>query len=100
MKVAVLSSGGKDSNAALWWAQCKGWEVSKLVTMLVTGEDSWMFQVPGTSLVEHQAKLCGIEWLPVETKGIVDEEEIGIRRLIPSDFKVLEQVGFLEVQLK
>ena len=74
VKVAVLSSGGKDSNAALWWAQCKGWEVSKLVTMLVTGEDSWMFQVPGTSLVEHQAKLCGIEWLPVETKGIVDEE--------------------------
>ena len=53
MKVAVLSSGGKDSNAALWWAQCKGWEVSKLVTMIVTGEDSWMFQVPGTSLVEH-----------------------------------------------
>ena len=29
-----------------------------------------------------------------------DNDDIGIERLKPSDFKVLEQVGFLEVQLK
>ncbi len=74
MKVAVLSSGGKDSSAAIWWAQCKGWEVTHLVTMIVEGSDSWMFQVPGTSLVEHQAKLCGCAWLPVETKGEPEKE--------------------------
>ena len=74
MKVAVLSSGGKDSSAAIWWAQCKGWEVSHLVTILVQGNDSWMFQIPGTSLVEQQAKLCGCDWLPVVTEGIAKEE--------------------------
>lgn len=74
MKVAVLSSGGKDSNAALWWAQCQGWEVTHLVTMLVQGDDSWMFQIPGTSMVEQQAALCGIEWISVETNGAAETE--------------------------
>jgi len=74
VKVAVLSSGGKDSSAALWWAQCKGWEITNIVTMMVKGNDSWMFQIPGTSLVEHQAKLCGIKWISVTTDGIAEEE--------------------------
>ena len=74
MKVAVLSSGGKDSSAAIWWAQCKGWEVTHLVTMLVKGGDSWMFQIPGTHLVEKQAKLCSCSWLGVETEGVAELE--------------------------
>jgi len=74
VKVAILSSGGKDSSAAIWWAQCKGWDVKYLVTMIVTGGDSMMFQVPGTHLVNQQAKLCEIEWVPVETLGHPDTE--------------------------
>lgn len=74
MKVAVLSSGGKDSSAAIWWTQCKGWEITHLVTMIVEGDDSWMFQIPGTSLVEAQAKLCDYDWLPVTTQGFQEEE--------------------------
>ena len=74
MKVAVLSSGGKDSSAAIWWAQCKGWEVTHIVTMLVQGEDSWMFQIPGTHLVKSQAELCNCSWLGVETEGIAEQE--------------------------
>jgi len=74
VKVAVLSSGGKDSSAAIWWAQCKGWDVTHLVTVLVVGDDSFMFQIPGTSLVEKQAELCGCSWLSVPTKGIEEEE--------------------------
>ena len=69
MRVAVLSSGGKDSAAAWWWAMCKGWDVTHLVTVRITGGDSWMFQVPGTHLVEHQAKLAGIEWIQVDSSG-------------------------------
>jgi len=74
VKVAVLSSGGKDSSAAIWWAQCKGWDVTHLVTVLIAGDDSMMFQIPGTSLVEKQADLCGCLWLPVHTMGVEDEE--------------------------
>jgi diphthine-ammonia ligase len=57
MRVAVLSSGGKDSAAAWWWAICQGWTVDSLVTVCITGEDSPMFQIPGTSLVQEQAAL-------------------------------------------
>jgi ABC transporter with metal-binding/Fe-S-binding domain ATP-binding protein len=74
VKVAVLSSGGKDSSAAQWWAQCKGWKITNIVTMIVKGNDSLMFQIPSTSLVEHQAKLCGIEWISVSTDGIEETE--------------------------
>ena len=74
MRVAVLSSGGKDSAAAWWWAQCRGWDVTALVTVNITGDDSWMFQIPGTHLVEHQAKLANVPWLQVNTKGVQEEE--------------------------
>ena len=74
MRVAVLSSGGKDSAAAWWWAQCKGWDVVSLVTVNITGSDSWMFQIPGTHLVQHQATLAGVPWLSVDTPGVQDEE--------------------------
>ena len=47
MRVAILSSGGKDSAAAWWWATCQGWDVNYLVTVVINGEDSMMFQIPG-----------------------------------------------------
>jgi diphthamide synthase (EF-2-diphthine--ammonia ligase) len=61
MRVAVLTSGGKDSCAAWWWAMCRGWDVSVLVTLVVEG-DSPMFQVPNTRLVEAQASAAGVPW--------------------------------------
>ncbi len=74
VKVAVLSSGGKYSSAAIWWAQCKGWEITHIVTMIVEGTDSWMFQIPGTNLVEEQAKLCNYQWVSVKTQGVQEKE--------------------------
>jgi len=74
VRVAVLSSGGKDSAAAWWWAQCRGWDVTALVTVNITGDDSWMFQIPGTHLVEHQANLANVPWLQVDTVGIQEQE--------------------------
>ena len=74
MRVAILSSGGKDSSAAWWWALCKGWDVNHLVTVSITGSDSWMFQIPGTEMVEYQAKLAGLNWVCVETEGIQEQE--------------------------
>ena len=74
MRVAVLSSGGKDSAAAWWWAMCKGWDITHIVTVVVDGEDSHMFQIPGVEIVRHQAKLAGINYLEVHTEGIENEE--------------------------
>ncbi|MBN29264.1 MAG: TIGR00289 family protein [Euryarchaeota archaeon] len=70
MRVAVLSSGGKDSAAAWWWAICKGWSIECLVTVTITDDDSPMFQIPSTHLVEQQAKLAGLPWVEVETSGV------------------------------
>ena len=78
MRVAILSSGGKDSAAAWWWAICKGWDITALVTMKVVSGDSMMFQVPGTEIVQHQAKLANVPWLCIDTGGV---EEIEITDL-------------------
>lgn len=69
MRVAVLSSGGKDSASAWWWATCRGWDVVALVTVSITGEDSPMFQIPSTHLVQKQAELAGLDWVNVRTSG-------------------------------
>ena len=74
MRVAILSSGGKDSSAAWWWAMCRGWEVTHLVTMIVEVNDSMMIQNPGTEIVGHLAKLSDSTWLPIKTQGIEDLE--------------------------
>ncbi len=44
-----------------------------------------MFQIPGTEIVGHQAKLSGSTWLPIKTQGVedleVDELEQSLRNL-------------------
>jgi ABC transporter with metal-binding/Fe-S-binding domain ATP-binding protein len=52
MKVAVLYSGGKDSNAALHWARRSGHEVSCLIGVVPEATDSFMYHVPGTELMD------------------------------------------------
>lgn len=74
MRVAILSSGGKDSAAAWWWAICQGWDVRALVTVDVTGDDSPMFQLTGTHLVEQQAALSHTPWVNVVTDGSLEND--------------------------
>jgi len=83
MRVAVLSSGGKDSTYACWWAIMQGWQVEAMITVHVTSDDSMMFQLPNTSLAGLQAYSIGVPWLPILSKGNEEEEiedlENGIR---------------------
>ena len=83
MRVAVLSSGGKDSTYACWWAIMQGWKVEAMITVHVTSDDSMMFQLPNTSLAGLQAYSIGVPWLPILSKGNEEEEiedlENGIR---------------------
>ncbi len=78
MRVLVLSSGGKDSCYAVWWALLQGWEVAGIVTVRVSGDDSMMFQLPSTALAGLQAASAGIPWLPVIVSG---EPEVEIAQL-------------------
>ena len=72
MRVLVLASGGKDSAYSTWWSTLRGWDISGLVTIRVTGGDSMMFQVPTTALAGMQAASADIPWLPIAIDG--DEE--------------------------
>ena len=74
MRVLILSSGGKDSAYATWWATLRGWDVAGMVTVRVTGEDSMMFQLPSTALAGLQAASADIPWLPVPLEGDSDSE--------------------------
>lgn len=40
-----------------------------LVTVSITGDDSPMFQIPSTHLVERQAELAELPWINVQTSG-------------------------------
>ena len=82
MRVAILSSGGKDSAAAWWWAMCKGWDINALVTMIVTSGDSMMFQVPGTEIVQYQAKLANIPCFSVNTQGHEEDEILDLEHAL------------------
>jgi len=59
MKVAVLYSGGKDSNAAFAWARQNGHEVSCLIGVVPEAMDSFMYHVPGTELLDLFAEALG-----------------------------------------
>ena len=74
MRIAVLSSGGKDSSAAWWWAMCRGWDVVAIVTVEIQDGDSHMFQVPSTNWVKKQAQLAEVPWVSVDASGSVEEE--------------------------
>jgi len=74
MRIAVLSSGGKDSSAAWWWAMCRGWDITAIVTVGIQDGDSHMFQVPSTQWVESQANLANLPWVYVPASGSVEDE--------------------------
>ena len=95
MRVAVLASGGKDSTYASWWAQLQGWDVVSLVTVLVRGDDSMMFQLQNTWISAFQASSMGIPWRPVISSGEAEKEVIDLEEAINSevgDFDDIEWV--------
>ena len=74
MRVAVLYSGGKDSNYALYWALKQGFEVKYLVSMVSESEESYMYHVPNIHLTELQAKAIGIPLVKGFTPGEKEKE--------------------------
>lgn len=82
MRVAILSSGGKDSSKVWWVAQCKGWDIAAIVTVRITGDDSYMFQIPATELVGKQADAAGVEWITVESTGEQEKEVEDLKKAL------------------
>jgi diphthamide synthase (EF-2-diphthine--ammonia ligase) len=52
----------------------KGWDVAGIVTINISGNDSFMFQLPATAIAALQAKSAKIPWLPITVSGNPDNE--------------------------
>ncbi len=88
MRIAVLSSGGKDSAYASWWSGLQGWDTVSIITVMVRGEDSLMFQLGNTWVAGLQACSMGLPWLPVITEGMEGEEISDLERALSGDLQI------------
>ncbi|MCK4937028.1 MAG: TIGR00289 family protein [Methanosarcinales archaeon] len=75
MKLAALTSGGKDSIYAIHLAHLGGHEVTHLVTIKPDRDDSYMFHSINIHMVDMISRACGIP-LVVETSSGEKEEEL------------------------
>lgn len=73
MRVAVLYSGGKDSNYALYKASLNH-KIECLITLDSQNEHSYMFQKPGNQWIELQAQCLEIPLIRYKTKGEKETE--------------------------
>ncbi|QKQ97951.1 diphthine--ammonia ligase [Candidatus Nanohaloarchaea archaeon] len=80
-RIAALTSGGKDSNAALYRVQRRNNEISCLLTLRSENKDSYMFDSKKSrGHLEEQAEKLGIPLLAQETEGEKETELEDLRK--------------------
>jgi ABC transporter with metal-binding/Fe-S-binding domain ATP-binding protein len=82
MKLAALTSGGKDSVYAIYLMRKAGHEVRYLLCMKSLRDDSYMFHHPNVEFVGLQADLLGLPVLFGETRGEKEGELVDLESLI------------------
>ncbi len=82
MKLAILFSGGKDSNFALNFAYEKGHEISCLISMISKNSESYMFQSNGLNFTKIQAECLEIPIILKETSGEKEKELLDLKEAI------------------
>ncbi|MFC1648849.1 diphthine--ammonia ligase [Nanoarchaeota archaeon] len=104
MKVAILYSGGKDSNYAVEFAKEKGWEIAYLLSVKPNRTDCYLFHF---ATVEHTpllAKILGLKHHMLECTVADPKKEAEIVKEFvaahPVDAVVLGGTGLQETQLK
>ena len=81
MKLAALTSGGKDSIYAMYKAS-KEHEIACLITFKSKKSDSYMFHIPNIHLVKLQAKAMNLPLIFMESSGIKEKELDDIRKAL------------------
>jgi asparagine synthase (glutamine-hydrolysing) len=94
MNVAVLYSGGKDSNLALEHA-LKEHSVKCLIILISENKESYMFHTPNINLAKLQAKAIRIPYIIKKTKGIKEEELKDLEKAIEKAIKIYKIEGIL-----
>ncbi|MDY6765964.1 MAG: diphthine--ammonia ligase [Candidatus Nanohaloarchaea archaeon] len=82
-RVAGLTSGGKDSVAALYRMQQRNNEIACLVTMQSDNQDSYMFDTAkDTGVVQRQADAMGLPLLQQDTAGEKEAELVDLAQAL------------------
>ncbi len=92
MKVAALTSGGKDSLFAAYTMVSQGFELKYLITMYPESPESYMFHHSNVRFVEDQAKTMGIQLLTKTTLGEKEMEIEDLKKVINSVKSEIEGV--------
>lgn len=83
MNAAILYSGGKDSNLALYYG-LKKFKVKSLISIISKNPYSFMFHTPNIWLTKYQAKAIELPIIIKKTKGEKEKElkdlEIAIKK--------------------
>ena len=82
MKLAALTSGGKDSIFAIHLAQLGGHEVTHLVTIKPDRDDSYMFHSINIHMVDMISRACGIPLVVESSSGEKEEELADLERAL------------------
>ncbi|HTT45161.1 MAG TPA: diphthine--ammonia ligase [Thermoplasmata archaeon] len=86
MTVTALVSGGKDSIYAAYLAECQGWPVDELVTVVPQDPDAMLFHTPNLDLVALQAEAWGKTARRVPVRGTGEGPELeALEKAIGSD---------------
>jgi len=96
MDIAVLYSGGKDSNLAACRARQQGHSIRCLVTMIPPSDESFMFHYPNVRYTTLQAKAMGLPLLTKETCGRKEEELEDLKEAL-LEAKTLYQIEAVSV---
>ena len=104
MKVAILYSGGKDSNYAVDLAKEKGWEIKYLLSVKPNRADCFLFHFATVESTPEQANILGLRHMlvgcnvadPVKEADIIKE----VVEKNPVDAVILGGTGLQETQIR
>lgn len=103
MKVAILYSGGKDSNFALLTALRNGWDIKALISVKPKNEEAYLYHYATAELTRLQAESIGIQHFLLECNEIGPEKEAAVLDKILSkigvDAILLGGVGLQQTQI-
>lgn len=74
MRFAALTSGGKDSILAICRALEEGHDVLAMITAVPENTESYMFHSANLNAVPVMAERAGMQYIPIQTKGVKEEE--------------------------
>jgi len=82
MKLAALTSGGKDSLLSLYLMHAHGHEIAFLLTAVPESSESYMFHYPNSRLTKYISEAIKIPLISQKTKGEKEKELEDLEKLL------------------